>query len=165
MVYHKELIPLDKMLVEGAVSLNYNDVLYSSSYKYPYYALLNSEYNYYISNSISHHLEHPITVGHSVKCLHCGENLIHNTETMRCIECEEQYGLENYDSYGYCSCCDRRLYLEDAISMGSSDTIICKDCFETQAFICENCGEVYYNHQKEIDEYGHWICKYCYEED
>ena len=166
MVYRNELIPLNKVVVEGPMSLNYNDILYSSSYKYPYYAILNtSDHFYRASAAVSYLLEHPITMGHSVNCLHCGKNLIHNAESMRCVECEEQYGTENYDSYGYCSCCDRRIYLEDGISMGSSDTIICKDCLETQAFVCENCGEVFYNNQKRIDEDGHWICKYCYEEE
>ena len=141
--------------------MNYNDVLFSTCYRYPFYAVINP-WDYHSTNWLK---EHPIIVGEEVPCLHCGEECISNAETMRCDECEINYGYEENDNYGHCECCGGRIYYDDAYYVG--DDYVCDTCFNNCCFVCDNCGETYYNSGKhciEIDEDTvEYVCPHCYE--
>ena len=84
---------------------------------------------------------------------------------MRCDDCELEYGYEENDNYGHCENCDCRIYLDDAYDMG--DGYICEHCFNNHCFICDQCGEPFYNTEKhciEIDEDEvEYVCRHCYE--
>ena len=158
-VYKDRLYALDDIVKPGHNSLNYNDVLYSTCYQRPYYACLNGwqSPNWIRTN--------PIVIGEEVPCLHCGEELIHNTETMRCDDCELKFGYEDNDNYGHCECCGCRIHYDDAYYVG--DDYVCDHCFNNECFVCDNCGEAYYNSDKhcvetERDEVE-YMCSYCYE--
>lgn len=163
-VYSHELIEINQIVKEGYNALNYNDVLKSTCYNYPYYATLNS----FVRHSADHLISHPIVVGEEVPCLHCGEELITNPETMRCDECELNYGTEINDVYSYCDCCGGRIYVDDAINVGENDWV-CESCYDSCCFICDCCGNVYYKTDRvfipgEYEDEGSWYCRQCYEE-
>lgn len=166
LVYANQLVDLNKVVLEGPNCLNYNDILKSTCYKYPYYAILDP-YGYH---SVDHLLNHPVVVGDEVPCLHCGKELIHNTETMRCDDCELEFGTEENDVYSSCDCCGARIYVDDAICVGDDGDLICDSCFHSHAFVCECCGGVYYEadkvfipDEKDPNE-GRWYCRGCYED-
>ena len=160
-VYHGALVPLEDIVRQGSGALNYNDVLYSTCYKYPYYAILND----YCWNTRLWDDNNRVTVGGEVPCLHCHNELIRNAETMRCDDCELEFGFEDNDNYGHCECCGCRIHFDDAYYVG--DDYICDHCFNNECFVCDNCGEAYYNSEKhcvevEQDEVE-YICSHCYE--
>ena len=165
-VYDNQLVDIRRVVREGSNCLNYNDILKSTCYKYPYYAI----YDPYSYHSVDHLLMNPIVVGEEVPCLHCGEELIHNPETMRCDDCELEYGTEENDIYSSCDCCGARIYVDDAICVGDDGDLICDSCFHAHAFVCDYCGNVYYEADrvfvadKDNEEGGSWYCRGCYEE-
>ena len=165
-VYDNQLVDICRVVREGPNCLNYNDILKSTCYKYPYYAI----YDPYSYHSVDHLLANPIIVGEEVPCLHCGEELIRNPETMRCDDCELEYGTEENDVYSSCDCCGARIYVDDAICIGDDGDLICDSCFHAHAFVCDYCGNVYYEADrvfvadKDNEEGGSWYCRGCYEE-
>ena len=165
-IYDNQLVDIRRVVQEGSNCLNYNDILKSTCYKYPYYAI----YDPYGYHSVDHLLANPIMVGEEVPCLHCGEELIHNPETMRCDDCELEYGTEENDVYSSCDCCGARIYVDDAICIGDDGDLICDSCFHAHAFVCDCCGNVYYEADKVFipdknnEEDGSWYCRGCYED-
>ena len=161
LVIRDRLVAIDDIVTAAPGALNYNDILCSTCYKYPYYAILNP-YEWF---NMDYYKTHPIIVGEEVPCLHCHQELIQNSETMRCDECELAFGYEDNDNYGHCDCCGCRIYYDDAYYVG--DDYVCDHCFNNECFICDNCGEVYYNTDKhcvEIEEDSvEYMCSHCYE--
>lgn len=162
LIYDNRLLDIERAVVEGYGSLNYNDILRSSCYCYPYYAILNPWG--------CHNLNYlPINVGEEVTCLHCGEEVITNAETMRCDHCEMEFGYEENDTYGSCACCNARIYLDDAISVGDTGELICDSCYTNECFICDCCDEVFYKSERVYVPVGRegdeevWYCRHCYE--
>lgn len=153
------LIPLESIVRAGPGALNYNDVLSSTCYKYPYYTILNP-YGWRSTHWLKDKIMH---IGGEVPCLHCGQELIRNPETMRCDECELEFGYEYNDNYGHCECCGCRIYYDDAYYVG--DDYICDHCFNNECFVCDDCGEAYYNTEKhcvEIEEDRvEYMCPHC----
>ena len=166
LIYDRQLVGLSKVVIEGYNCLNYNDILKSTCYQYPYYAIFDP-YSYHSLDSL---LANPVVVGGEVPCLHCGDELIHNPETMRCDDCELEFGTEENDVYSSCDCCGARIYVDDAISVGDDGDLICDACFRAHAFVCDYCGNVYYEADrvfvpdKDNEEGGSWYCRGCYEE-
>lgn len=165
-VYDNQLVDIRRVVREGPNCLNYNDILKSTCYKYPYYAI----YDPYSYHSVDHLLANPIIVGEEVPCLHCGDELIRNPETMRCDDCELEYGTEENDVYSSCDCCGARIYVDDAICVGDDGDLICDSCFHAHAFVCDCCGGVFYEEEKVFipdendEENGQWYCRGCYED-
>lgn len=165
-VYDNQLVDINRVVREGLNCLNYNDILQSTCYIYPYYAI----YDPYGHHTVDDLLACPMIVGKEVLCLHCGEKLISNPETMRCDDCELNFGTEENDIYGACDCCGRRIYVDDAVAVGDDGDLICNSCFHTQAFFCDCCGGAYYEADRVFvldennEEDGLWYCRSCYED-
>ena len=155
---------LGEVVRPGNEALNYNDVLYSSCYKYPNYAMIHRRSYVHNRLSIVKLLEDPIIIGDSVKCLCCGNHTITNHETMRCDKCELDYGYEENDSYGSCNCCGARIYFDDSYVIG--DEYVCDNCYENECFNCDVCGEAYFNHDRHYVKFDEtnsgYVCNYCY---
>ena len=161
LLYGSELLSIDDIVIEGPCALNYNDILKSTCYTEPYYAIFDKS----AFKTTDWIRRNPVQVGGEVMCLHCGENIIHNPETMRCDYCEEEYGFEENDYYGRCECCGRRIYLEDASVVGDNEEYLCEACVESECFICDECGELHYNSEANyLADPGEWYCNYCYNE-
>lgn len=159
LVYHQELIRIDDLVQEGYNALNYNDVLQSTCYSYPYYAILPNG----INKTVRWLIKHPIVVGDEITCLECGREAISNPETMRCDDCELEYGTEENDIYTFCDCCGARIYVDDGISINDGAELICEACNKAECFICDFCGETYYNDQRVfIPQREEWYCTHCY---
>ena len=165
-IYNKQLVEINQAVKEGPNSLNYNDVLRSTCYNYPYYTILNP----WFYHDVDTLLRNPIVIGMEVPCLHCGDELIHNSETMRCDDCELKFGTEDNDVYSSCDCCGARIYVDDAISVGDDGDLVCDLCYDTQCFVCECCDNVYYDTDrvfvpsKYCEDDGSWYCRRCYED-
>jgi hypothetical protein len=165
-VYDDRLLALNEAVIEGCNALNYNDVLKSTCYQYPYYTTLAG----WGLRGIEYRRRYPIVVGEEVACLHCNDEVISNPETMRCDDCELKYGTEENDCYSSCDCCGARIYVDDAVCVGDDGDVVCDCCYDTQCFVCDCCGQVHYNSNKHFipgkqeDDDGAWYCKECYED-
>lgn len=165
-VYDNQLVDISKVVQEGLNCLNYNDILQSTCYLYPYYAI----YDPYGYHSVNNLLAHPVIVGEEVLCLHCGKELISDPETMRCNDCELNFGTEENDVYSVCDCCGTRIYIDDATEVGDNEELVCDACFHAYAFVCDCCGNAYFDSDrvfvpdKHNKECGSWYCRGCYED-
>jgi hypothetical protein len=107
------------------------------------------------------------TVGHNVRCLHCGEYNITHSELMVCDECADELGLvENEEEeYTYCDCCGRRILLEESIEVDACGEVICHQCIN-ETFVCDKCGcrdfisNLHYDRENDIN-----VCINCRMED
>lgn len=162
-IYNNRLVDLAEVVRPGQGALNYNDVLFSTCYEFPYYTILNP-WGYHSINALK---EQPIIVGGEVICLHCGQVGVTNTETMRCDDCEMDYGYEENDTYGSCTCCSRRIYLDDAHYVGRYEEPVCDSCFRELCFICDECGEMHFNEDQNYIKFADgtdgYVCNACYE--
>lgn len=157
-VIRRSLVEDTKCIQDGWLSykadpLHYNDLLSSSCYKRPFFMIENDYY--WMDLPVPH-----FTIGGEVLCLHCGKHSIEDSNTMRCDACEEAYGCEQNDDYGFCTCCGARVALEDCHYV--DDEEVCDRCFQEECFVCEDCGEVYFNNNKVYDkENERYLCKWC----
>ena len=151
-----DLRKLTDVINDGDGALQFNDVLRSSSYVPHYTAFRNYSYYPQYQGDI-------IRVGGKVKCLHCGQEYISNSNTMRCDDCELKYGTEVNDEYAFCVNCDTRLYAEEAYWDG--DDAICPHCYEKYYFTCEDCEDVYPINEQKYDKFNQeYLCLCCYED-
>lgn len=161
-VYNYQLIGINEAVVAGIGALNYNDLLQSSCYKYPYYALLNKNAYYHHPNELR---DNPLNIGGRVLCLHCGQHEISNPETMRCDQCELAYGYEENEIYSSCSNCGARICIEDAPWVGESE-YVCEHCYSNYCLVCDSCGEAHYSDRMRtvrINDYEYeCLCPHCY---
>ena len=155
-IFNNKLKPLSEAITEGDRALNFNDVLRSSCYEYPYYATLRPPMNYFLLDF------DPIEVGGKVPCLQCESDFILSTETMRCDNCELKYGTEENDTYGTCACCGARLYIDDAPEVGDLGEAVCDACYKSECFICDECGEAFFNTDKVITTKDDGVVEYCH---
>lgn len=152
-----KLFELRDIVSQHPNGLNYNDLLESTCYTYPYYA-------YRVRSKQKNLKTNPIQLGGPVLCLHCGNELITNPGTMRCDHCEFEYGYEENDDITSCSCCGTRIWVDDGVPVEPYGELVCENCMKTECFICENCGNVFYkNEMKYIDnENGEgFVCADC----
>lgn len=152
------LVPIESVIQDSPNSLHFNDVLYSTCYK-PYYYINAADYE--------QKEDKIIWVGNEVACLQCGNELIADSSTMRCPDCELKYGTETKYGYGYCECCGCRIRLEDShyVNVGYEEVYVCEHCFDIETATCAHCKETFFRndmfYDREISEY---ICQECKEE-
>lgn len=142
--------------------LHFCDVIHSSYYKPLFSTCCNKpDFNIFGNKAPS-----KVNIGHDVKCLNCGEEPIYNGETMMCLDCELKYGETENDDIFVCECCQSRHYIVDShmvVDTYGDVVYICPDCFETEVFYCERCGQYYYNEEKKYDrEHDCYLCSECY---
>jgi hypothetical protein len=156
-IYNKWLLDLTDIVEQGAGALNYNDILYSSVYQYPYFALKNRA-----PHSKRKRMRYPIIIGEKASCLECGNHQILDSDTMRCYDCELTFGTEENDRYGHCECCNSRIFLLDSFAV-NDDEWVCQQCFDNYCFFCPLCERVFYNEERKYDEDAQtWVCNDCY---
>jgi hypothetical protein len=142
----RELLPLDKVVVEGDGSKNYNDVLHSSCYK-PIYAFKYIKYLWdeecggipatYINTT-------KFNIGGFTYCLWCGvAECLNGADTMMCEQCELEHGTSENDLFTTCDNCGRRIYTDNSYAVG--DDSVCQHCFDKYARHCDCCEEVVYD--------------------
>jgi hypothetical protein len=169
----KKMRPIRELIEDADHHLHYNDLLYSSCYT-PLYAYKTKRIGPVISDVLSVDEQIIATrsdtvfhLGHSCKCLRCGERLITMTESMMCEPCELEYGTEDREDYGTCPCCGRRFIFDDGGWVGSGDDgeVICPACYDEYTRTCACCDETFYTDDMLWDrENEEYICKYCWEE-
>jgi hypothetical protein len=167
LVYNDYLLDIEDVVQEGTNALNYNDILFSSCYTKPYYAITNTCSPFYRTKQ--HIVANPIKLGGPVYCLHCEMDLIEDSGYMRCSSCEYRYGDGDDDNYTYCSCCNTRIAVGDCYY--ANDEPVCDYCADTECFRCDRCGELEFNDNANVVQFGEpndvttkVFCDYCFEE-
>ncbi len=163
------IVPLGQLMEDAPGSRHFNDVLKSSCYD-PIYSIKVKPYIWgetadekiCMSGSSTH-----FTVGGNTLCLHCGqETVLDGSGTMRCYDCEFEYGTEESDVFGYCDKCGMRMELEDAHYIENDEAAYCQECYERYCARCENCGEVeLIENMHYVRTEGVYVCDYCYQQE
>ena len=162
-VLHNQVFEKRFLINEAKNNMAYNDLLHSTIYTEPYISV-----NYASCSYVpSYHEDYQslrMPFGHAVPCVHCGNRLIEYSNSMLCPQCDLEYGTETNDTIGTCSCCGRRIILNDSYDVNGYE-YLCQECYEEQCFVCDRCGCVEYN------ENQHWhkgrqmfLCDCCYDE-
>ena len=145
------VVPLKQIVKKGKNSLNYNDLLDSSVYRYPYYTIK------------SFAVPNEVTLGGLVYCLECEKELITMEGTMRCVDCELEFGTEINDEIRLCDCCGSRVLYDDITVVEPYGDYVCPQCYETHCFVCAQCNEVFYKddeiYSEKLDD---WVCRNCF---
>lgn len=151
------------LIKEEKDSMAYNDLLRSTIYTKPYISVNYNSSLYVPSYHKCYNLLR-LPFGHAVPCVHCGNHLVEYSNSMLCPQCDLEFGTETNDTIGTCSCCGRRIILNDAYDVNGYE-YLCQECYEEQCFVCDRCGCVEYN------ENQHWhkgrqmfLCDCCYDE-
>lgn len=156
LLFNGYLAPLSDIVKQARGALNYNDILESSCYTRPYFAVGRGFWR-----TPHNMLRNPMQIGGPVYCLHCGANHITYSEIMRCHDCELEYGTDDGSNYTSCDCCGTRIYVDDGIWVG--DDIVCESCLDSQCFFCEDCGDYYFKEDRVYEKDGNFCCVYCHE--
>lgn len=147
------LYPMTEIVHDNEYTLHYNDLLRSSCYTEPYY-LIKNNFPWDIHNFSLPQFH----IGEEVKCLKCGTRPLTNSESMVCDQCISSLDLEDV---GYCESCGKRITSEEEVYW-VNDYPICENCYETECFICDACGQVAFNTDKKYDkERNGYICYTC----
>lgn len=139
--------------------LFYDDVLFSTVYKTPYYLFGNS------LNTPDCRTRKPVITGvESVTCPHCGKNAIKgDTDSIWCSDCYEV--IEDDGSSYTCECCGRHYLEANEGAWLVDDSWWCDRCITDNAVTCAQCGglcnieNAYYDEKRED-----YICNYCKED-
>lgn len=84
---YENMVPLINFLKISTLALNFNDLLYSSDYHYPYWTAQYAQDGFLeLDNE-----ESVFEIGRPVKCLQCGNHYILDSEIMICRDC---YGVK-----------------------------------------------------------------------
>lgn len=152
------LFPVVELVEEPTYPLHYNDLINSHYYK-PIYIYDDS---FEMIEQICDGGPSHIHMGEDIKCLHCGHRYISEPETMRCRECELEFGYEENDVYGTCDICGGRMLWEEATYMGD-DYRLCPHCVETHTYECPQCGQlVFMDDRKWLEDREEYYCEDCY---
>ena len=158
-----KLIAMKKFVQNGDGTLQFNDLLESSSYTEPYYSFqLHRSWNgnYYNAPAIKQSNIAKIKVGKKCKCLECGKEDITMSEAFLCNHCMiDENQATDEDVFGQCEICGCTYVLEEGgsiLNQFSNSINVCPNCLD-YAIRCENCGELYESNS--IDEMG--LCPIC----
>ena len=135
--------PIHQVIINKPGSLQFNDLLSSSSYVPMYTHVDNSDGLFTYPNGFTAHCDTTVSIGGSVKCLRCGCEDIELSGTMMCTQCELRYGDCVDDSIEICPCCGERYLYDDGVYIQSLDAVICPDCADNSCSRCDICGELY----------------------
>lgn len=153
-------VPMKRLVKDLPGSLQFDDLLNSSCYD-PIYCYQEHDYSwtksFYTGMTTD---DTQFFIGGSVNCLCCGKQPITISETMMCNDCEGEYGELNSDDFGYCACCNRHIYLGDAIWVG--DEAVCQSCADNELTRCECCGELFFDNEIVYNrERQQTLCRWC----
>lgn len=156
------LRPLHQVVFNKNGSLQFNDLLSSSSYTPMYTHVIPKDPFYMPGFSASANTS--VYVGGQVKCLRCGKEHIDLSGTMMCLPCELLYGDCEDDTIEICPCCGERYLYDEGVYVNSTDTIICPSCADNCCTRCDRCGELVLNEDIYYDETSEQnICLGCQE--
>lgn len=105
--------------------LHYNDIIKSSSYE-PY--LSTRQWTWWLKNNLTSGETLQINVGHSVPCARGCGNLLGNSNSFICSNCEEELGMCG-DYFLHCCDCGKRIWDTKEAYECEDGTIQCKRCF------------------------------------
>lgn len=131
-VFHK-LYQLDSIVQDGEGSQQYNDVLYSTFYKSPYYT-----YNKWAAEP----LNPTIVVGGAVPCICCGQEIVDSHEDMTCSFCRDRIDAQREEEMTWCSSCDSAIPPDIEVLTTYDGEYVCPWCAENYYDTCSVCGHL-----------------------
>lgn len=155
--FRGRLYGLDEIIKEPDNSLHFNDLIRSSTYHRPYYAIKD---NHWWSDC---NQAPKVRIGNRVKCLCCENKDISGSEFMACNSCVEKYDLYCDDEgYYVCDCCGSRIFEGQYFTVMGE--ILCENCYEQNVFTCACCDREYFIEDQRYDKkLNRYICVDCYE--
>lgn len=156
-IYGK-LHEMGSIVTNGEKSLQFNDLLSSSTYTEPYFTIKDNCFWWEIPETVP-----KFVIGHKVPCLCCEDGVLLDPDMMACRRCAEHYGLYSNDDGYTCDCCGG--YFTDSDWFEFCGEIFCPECYENETFECDNCHGIFFNAERNYDrETETYMCRVCYEE-
>lgn len=150
------LVAMDKLVVNGIGSLQFNDLLFSSCYD-PVYSFKTYDAWWQRPNSCL-----TFKVGKACNCLRCGSDSIELSESMMCNNCELQYGESDNDLFGVCECCGGRYFYDEGYYVDDADERVCPSCAEEYVLSCCDCGSSCYKADMQyVEDANGYVCHWC----
>lgn len=154
--------PLHQVVINKPGSLQFNDLLSSSTYVPMYAHKEDTSQLFTYPSGFNAKVNTTVYVGGRVKCLRCGSEEIELSGSMMCTPCELAFGDCVDDSIEICPCCGERYLYDDGVYIESLDSVICPDCADNSCTRCEVCGNLYPNNDLIYDELRErYICVSC----
>lgn len=156
------LLRLRKLVFDGEGTLQFNDLLESSTYTQPYYSfrLKQNWYGEYYNTPYDNGTIPKIRVGKKCKCLECNKEDITMSESFLCKHCMIKEGqATDSEEFGTCYWCGRPFlwdegqYIEDEHGINRET---CPECLKIECAPCIKCGTIYH---KSALENG--VCEFC----
>lgn len=157
-----KLLRLNKLVSNAEGTLQFNDLLDSSTYTEPFYSF--ELHRNWVGNWVNmprRSWSFPkIVVGKKCNCLECGKAPIEMSESFLCNHCMIEEGQAADDEvFDTCPFCGERFIQEEgryAHDQWGDEVLCCPDCYDFNCHTCSVCGETYYD--KYLD---HGLCPYC----
>lgn len=162
-VYNDAIRNIHDIVKDAEGSCQYNDTLKNNTYRVWYaYAYAHPLFNSVLIWPKTAKL--PLEVGSLTYCLECGRmECLSGQSTMRCIECELEYGTEVGDIITVCDECGRRILTEESYCV--QEECLCEDCFRELTTTCDVCYQSYFNDELIYDECREkYVCNECRED-
>ena len=160
----RRILKLKNFVIDGDNTLQFNDLLESSSYTHPYYSfrLMKSGWNDYVFHIPTETVGIPkIRVGKACKCLECNDDLITMSDSMLCKHCMiKENQTTDPDEFTVCSNCGQVFVVDEgcfAYNQYNLNQPYCPECTEAYIVQCANCHDNYYYTMLNSDG----LCPYC----
>jgi len=159
------LMSFRSVVSDAPGSLQFNDLLQSSTYTSPYYSFMKD------LNWFSGYKDYPTTtssvpkikVGHSCTCAICNKNEVKHSESFICSRCMLDEGLtSDNETFSDCFLCGERYITDEGISvhLSNGDIVdVCPYCADNRCVRCSYCDEWVLD--DDVNEEG--ICSSCVE--
>lgn len=161
-----KLLRFKKFVQNNEGTLQFNDLIDSSTYTRPYYSFrlaktFMGSYRHTPWTSYSNTSIPKIRVGKKCTCLECGKEDITMSESFLCNHCMIDEGqTDDSDTFGTCHWCGEKFIWDEGGYIMNADGInydACPSCIDLIGRKCENCGETY--EESCIDRNG--LCPFC----
>ena len=142
---------LKSVVRNGPGTLQFNDLLESSSYVHPYYSfkLLKTPpfHDKYVNIPEKHFAPPSILVGKKCYCLECNKEAITMSEAFLCKHCMiKENQADNMDEFGVCHWCGEKYVIDEGGTMYDqfgTGFDSCPNCIEEYGKRCQYCGDLF----------------------
>ena len=144
------IIPQSSLIHDGEYTYHFNDLKYSSDYTKPWFMV----------QRYTDPMGLKFFIGEKFNCITCGRTHNHSSDSLLCLDCDEELGTEESEEFGICPHCGARMHRRDFVYVEPTRSYMCSACAVANYERCQDCG-VYHNPDDLTEVNGKRICTSC----